>query len=62
MSRWEFLAVLSLRELETGDLIRNRTTGQAYTVSNIASPDKVIAVRLVEVANPEEWEVRRRTE
>lgn len=61
MNSWEFLPLLSIRELEAGDLIRNRGSGHAYTVSNIASADRVVAVRLVEVTNPEEWEVWRRT-
>ena len=45
-------------KLEPGDVIQNELSGQAYIVMDFRD-DRAIAVRMLIVSNPAEWEIVR---
>lgn len=48
--------LVSIMDLQVGDIIRGRASGQIYVVSNTYG-DRATAVRSQDVTNPSEWEV-----
>lgn len=46
-----------LRELEDGDIVRNKKSGLAFIVIEKLAATSVLAVRTVKVSNPDEWVV-----
>lgn len=51
--------VKNLEQLRPGRTIRHRAFGQCYTVTNNYG-DHAIAVRAIDVTNPDEWEMLNR--
>lgn len=48
--------MIDITKLNIGDVVYNIGSGNSYIVTAILN-DKVIAVRQVEVTNPDEWEL-----
>lgn len=52
----KFLNVISISDLQNGDIIRNKSGSESYIVTGNYGTH-VTAVRTVDVTNPSEWEV-----
>lgn len=57
----EYIACPAITKLEIGDIVRNRGSAHAYVVVQHHG-SHVTAVRAIDVSNPPEWELLRRTE
>jgi hypothetical protein len=61
MTRKTWTPVKSILELQTGDVVRGRFSGQVYIVSANYG-NRVTAVDTADITNPPEWEVLRSQE
>jgi hypothetical protein len=52
----KWLRIKNLRQLQRGNIVRNRGTGQSYVVDSTGG-DRVTAVTSIELTSPDEWEV-----
>lgn len=47
------------KRLAPGDVVRHKTSGDAMVITDSVAGQRAIAVRTVEVTNPDEWDLIR---
>lgn len=48
--------MIDINQLKPGDIVRSVVSGNAYVVQCFPRCGSVIAVRVLEISNPQEWE------